>query len=74
MKKEIHPEFYPKAKIKCACGNEFETGATVAEINVEICSSCHPFFTGKEKVLDSQGRIEKFKKRLEKSQQLQKTK
>lgn len=63
MKKEIHPAYYPAAKVTCACGNTFTTGSTIKEIKVEICSACHPFFTGKEKVLDAAGRVEKFKAR-----------
>ncbi|GAB4437230.1 MAG: 50S ribosomal protein L31 [bacterium] len=62
MKKGIHPE-YGKAVVKCACGNTFETGSTRKEIHVEICSNCHPFYTGKQKFLDSAGRIEKFNKK-----------
>lgn len=62
MKKGIHPE-YGKATVKCACGNTFETGSTRKEIHVEICSNCHPFYTGKQKFLDSAGRIEKFNKK-----------
>ena len=60
MKKEIHPE-YVDARIVCACGNVIETRSTVAEIHVEICSSCHPFFTGKQKLVDTAGRVEKFR-------------
>lgn len=67
MKKEIHPKYYPKAKIKCICGNVFTIGSTKPEINVEICSNCHPFYTGKDKVIDTAGRIERFKKRLQKN-------
>lgn len=62
MKKGIHPE-YKKAVVKCACGNTFETGSTKEELKVEICSKCHPFFTGKQKFVDSAGRVEKFKKK-----------
>lgn len=65
MKEGIHPEYF-KAKVKCACGNEFETGSTVKEIKVEICSSCHPFFTGKQKLVDSAGRVERFKQKYSK--------
>jgi large subunit ribosomal protein L31 len=65
MKEGIHPKYY-KAKVKCACGNEFETGSTVKEIKVEICSSCHPFFTGKQKLVDSAGRVERFKQKYSK--------
>ncbi|MBW1667397.1 MAG: 50S ribosomal protein L31 [Deltaproteobacteria bacterium] len=60
MKKGIHPEYH-KAIVHCACGNEFETGSTLKEIKVEICSKCHPFFTGKQKLVDSTGRVEKFR-------------
>ena len=69
MKQEIHPQYYPDAKVKCACGNSWKTGSTVAEISVEICSNCHPFYTGKEKMLDTRGRVEKFKKRMSKSEE-----
>ena len=62
MKKDIHPK-YGKAKIICACGNSFETGSTKKEIHVEVCSACHPFFTGKQKMFDSAGRVEKFNKK-----------
>ncbi|MCK5811749.1 MAG: 50S ribosomal protein L31 [Clostridiales bacterium] len=62
MKKGIHPE-YNQTKVTCACGNTFETGSTKKEIRVEICSSCHPFFTGKQKLIDTGGRVDKFKKK-----------
>ncbi|MDD3626627.1 MAG: 50S ribosomal protein L31 [bacterium] len=62
MKKGIHPK-YEVAKVICACGNVFDTRSTKKEIRVEICSSCHPFFTGKQKFLDTAGRMEKFKKK-----------
>lgn len=62
MKAAIHPE-YVVAKVSCACGNTFETKSTKAEIVVEICSNCHPFFTGKQKLIDTAGRIEKFKRK-----------
>jgi large subunit ribosomal protein L31 len=62
MKKGIHPEYY-RTTVRCACGNEFETGSTVKEINVEICSKCHPFFTGKQKLVDSAGRVERFRRK-----------
>ena len=60
MKKGIHPTWYPEAKVTCACGNTFTTGATVPEINVEICSACHPFYTGQMKYIDTAGRVEAF--------------
>jgi large subunit ribosomal protein L31 len=62
MKKGIHPE-YNRVVVHCACGNEFETGSTAKEIRVEICSKCHPFFTGKQKLVDSTGRVERFRAR-----------
>ena len=60
MKDGIHPE-YRRAIVHCACGHEFETGSTQKEIKVEICSQCHPFFTGKQKLMDSTGRVERFR-------------
>lgn len=62
MKKEIHPK-YGKSIITCACGNSFETGSTKENIKVDVCSACHPFFTGKQKMFDSAGRVEKFNRR-----------
>jgi len=64
MKEKIHPEYFPKAKVKCSCGNAFTVGSTKPEISVEICSRCHPFYTGKDKIIDTAGRVERFKKRL----------
>ena len=66
MKKDIHPKYYPNAKVKCACGNVFTVGSTKESIETEICSKCHPFYTGKEKIVDAMGRVEKFRKRLAK--------
>jgi len=63
MKTDIHPKYFPQAKVVCACGNSFTVGATKAEIHVEICSNCHPFYTGEEKLIDTAGRVEKFKTR-----------
>ncbi len=65
MKKGIHPQYYSDAIVKCACGNEFTVGSTKKEIKVEICSKCHPFFTGELKFIDTEGRIEKFMKKYE---------
>jgi len=62
MKKDIHPEYH-KIKAQCACGNEVELGSVSTEMKVEICSNCHPFFTGKQKLIDSAGRVEKFMKK-----------
>jgi len=63
-KKDIHPKYYGDAKAQCACGNEFTTGSTLKEIKVEICGHCHPFYTGKEKIIDTAGRVDKFKRRV----------
>ena len=62
MKKDIHPK-YGKATISCACGNSFETGSTKKNMKVEICSTCHPFFTGKQKIIDTAGRVERFNRK-----------
>jgi len=62
MKKDIHPK-YGKATISCACGNSFETGSTKKSMKVEICSVCHPFFTGKQKIIDTAGRVERFNRK-----------
>lgn len=67
MKTAIHPRYFPTAKVKCACGHTWITGSTKPELEVEICSQCHPFYSGKEKILDTRGRVDKFRKRLEKS-------
>ena len=69
MKKDIHPKYYPQAKIKCACGAVFEIGSTKQEMEVEICSACHPFYTGKEKIIET-GQVERFRKRLAKKNPL----
>ena len=63
MKKDIHPKYNLTTKAVCACGSVFEVGSTVPEIKVEICSQCHPFYTGTEKILDTAGRVERFNKR-----------
>ena len=67
MKKDTHPQYNSDAKIICACGNAFQTGSTKAEIHVEVCSQCHPFYTGKQKLIDTAGTVDKFKKRTEKA-------
>ncbi|MFC1711271.1 50S ribosomal protein L31 [Patescibacteria group bacterium] len=63
MKKKIHPKYQHNCKVTCACGNSFTTGSTLPEIKVEICSACHPFFTGEEKYIDTLGRVERFKQK-----------
>ena len=67
MKKDIHPDYY-QTSISCACGNVVEAGSTKENIRVEICSQCHPFFTGKQKLVATAGRIERFRKKYEKFQ------
>ena len=71
MKKDIHPK-YEETTIRCACGNVIETGSTRDNISVEICSNCHPFFTGKQKLVDTAGRIERFRKKYAKFQKQEK--
>ena len=71
MKKDIHPKYYENATATCACGKIFEIGSTKEHLNVEICSNCHPFYTGKEKIVDTLGRVEKFRKKLEKKSKIQ---
>ena len=66
MKPEIHPE-YVLAHVSCSCGNEFMTRSTSPELHVEVCSHCHPFYTGKQKLMDAGGRVERFQRRLEKA-------
>lgn len=63
MKKDLHPT-YETVTVKCACGESFETRSTASSINVDICSNCHPFFTGRQKLIDTGGRVDKFKKRM----------
>jgi len=63
MKTQTHPTYFPEAKVTCACGRTFTVGSTQEKISVEICSACHPFYTGNDKILDTAGRVEKFKAR-----------
>lgn len=67
MKKDIHPNYYPNAKATCSCGNTFEIGATVPEFRLELCPNCHPLYTGKMKMVDTAGRLDRFREKLEKS-------
>lgn len=67
MKKDTHPSYHTDAKVTCSCGNIFTVGSTKPDIKVEICSACHPFFTGSEKVMDTAGRVEKFRARAAKA-------
>ena len=70
MKKEIHPKYYPEAKVICACGNTWTTGSSKEVIRTEMCSTCHPFFTGEQRIVDTGGQVGRFERRLEKSGQL----
>jgi large subunit ribosomal protein L31 len=63
MKDAIHPAYYSEATVTCVCGNTFQTGSTQKEVRVDICSNCHPFFTGKQKLMDTEGRIDRFRKK-----------
>lgn len=64
MKKDIHPQFYSSATVTCSCGNTFVTGATKPALRVEICSTCHPFYTGQQRIVDTEGRIERLRRRF----------
>ena len=66
MKADIHPEYHNDATVNCVCGNTFNTGSVMKEIRVDICSACHPFYTGKQKLIDTEGRIERFRKKYAK--------
>jgi large subunit ribosomal protein L31 len=69
MKKDIHPKYYKDAIIHCSCGKVFKIGSTRQEMHVEVCSACHPFYTGQDKIIDTAGRVEKFRKRLAQKKQ-----
>lgn len=74
MKSGIHPKYFEKAEIACACGAVLEAGSTVEKMSIEICSNCHPFYTGKKKTIDTTGRVDRFKKLAEKAAALKATK
>jgi len=74
MKQGIHPQWYNEAAVTCACGNTFKTGSTLAELEVDICSACHPFFTGEVKLVDTEGRVDKFLKKAKQAKQKQASK
>jgi large subunit ribosomal protein L31 len=73
MKQGIHPTYYSDAAIACACGNKLTIGSTLQDITVEICSNCHPFYTGKQKLVDTAGRVERFQKRASKREEVSAT-
>ena len=68
MKSKIHPKWFADAKVTCACGAQFETGSTLQNISVEVCSNCHPLYTGQQKFLDTAGRVDKFNQRVAQAQ------
>jgi len=70
MKKEIHPEYYPEAKVICACGHTWTTGSTKPVLHTDVCSACHPLYTGEQRIMDTEGHVERFMKRLERTQKL----
>jgi large subunit ribosomal protein L31 len=73
MKSEIHPKYYPEATVICACGNSWTTGATQEVVRTDVCSACHPFFTGEQRIVDTAGQVERFMRRLEKKVELAET-
>jgi large subunit ribosomal protein L31 len=70
MKKDIHPKYYKEATVICACGNTWTTGATQELVRTDVCSACHPFFTGEQRIVDTAGQVERFMRRLEKKVEL----
>ena len=71
MKDEIHPKYYPEAVVRCACGNTWTTGSTVEELRTDVCSACHPFFTGEQRIVDTEGRVDRFYRRLQQASAVQ---
>ena len=70
MKEKVHPKYFPQATVICACGNTWNTGATVELIHTDVCSKCHPFFTGEQRIVDTAGQVDRFMRRLEKKVEL----
>jgi large subunit ribosomal protein L31 len=71
MKKEIHPTYYPNAQVICSCGNTWTTGSTKEVVRTDVCSACHPFFTGEQRIVDAAGQVDRFMKRLERYDEMQ---
>ena len=71
-KKDIHPKYYSKAQVRCSCGNTFEVGSTQENIEVEVCANCHAFYTGKERIIDAMGQVQKFRERMAKKEKIKK--
>ena len=65
MKADIHPKWYPEARVICACGNTWTTGSTIEEIRTDVCAACHPFYTGEQRIVDTEGQVDRFYKRLQ---------
>ena len=74
MKAEIHPTYYPEANMVCACGNTWKTGSTQESIRTDVCSACHPFFTGEQRIVDTEGQVDRFYKRLKGHEEIRKEK
>jgi len=74
MKEEIHPTYYPEATVLCACGNTWKTGSTQESIRTDVCSACHPFFTGEQRIVDTEGQVDRFYKKLKVHEEIQKEK
>ncbi len=74
MKEEIQPTYYPEATVTCACGNTWKTGSTAEAIKTDVCSACHPFFTGEQRIVDSEGQVDRFYKKLKSHEEMQKEK
>ena len=74
MKENIHPEYYPNTTVVCVCGNTWQTGSTVESIHIDVCSKCHPFYTGEQRIVDTEGQVDRFYKKLEARQQYAKEK
>ncbi len=72
MKDNIHPKYYPKAEVTCNCGAKFYVGSTTSKMEVEVCSHCHPFYTGKSRTIDTTGKVQRFKKRLDRTMSMRK--
>ncbi len=69
MKQDLHPTYFPEAKVTCVCGNTWTTGSTVEEIHTDVCSQCHPFFTGEQRIVDTEGQVDRFYKKLQARQE-----
>ena len=74
MKEEIHPTYYPEATVTCACGNTWKTGSTQESLRTDVCSACHPFFTGEQRIVDTEGQVDRFYKKIKSYEELEKAK